>query len=218
VKLQFAEFVVDSDARQVMRGREPVHCSRKAFDALCLLLEKRPNAVSKEALHERLWPGTHVVDANLSVTMAEVRRVLGDDPQAPRFIRTLHRVGYAFFAETIDLAPPPPVAPRGWLLWNVRVLPLHDGDNLIGRGPGSAVWLDVSGVSRRHARIRMNGGDAVLEDLGSKNGTLVNGHAIAGPTPLHDGDAIQLGPATVQFRTASGASATATVKLGKRRR
>ena len=102
MKLQFADFVIDSDSRLLTRGGEPVHLSRKAFDALLLLLDRRPNAVGKEELHDRLWPGTFVVDANLSVTMAEVRRALGDDPQESQFIRTVHRVGYAFAAEAHD--------------------------------------------------------------------------------------------------------------------
>src|SRR5687768_16829850 len=99
MRAQFGEFIVDSDSRLLLRQGEPVHLSRKAFDALCVLLERRPNAVTKEELHARLWPGTFVVDANLSVTIAEIRRVLGDDPQASRFVRTVHRIGYAFCGE-----------------------------------------------------------------------------------------------------------------------
>lgn len=221
MKLQFADFVIDSDSRLLTRAQQPVHLSRKAFDALLLLLERRPGAVGKEELHERLWPGTFVVDANLSVTMAEVRRALGDDPQEPHFIRTVHRVGYAFFAEAHDVSGPRPAAtpPRAWLVWNDRVLRLEEGENLVGREPTCAVWVDAAGVSRRHARLCLDADRATIEDLGSKNGTWLNDERISDQTPLRDGDRLQLGPESLEFRTSATSSATKTVRLsrGKRR-
>jgi DNA-binding winged helix-turn-helix (wHTH) protein len=221
VKLQFADFVIDSDSRLLTRAQQTVHLSRKAFDALLLLLERRPNAVGKEELHERLWPGTFVVDANLSVTMAEVRRALGDEPQEPRFVRTVHRVGYAFFAEAHDVSGTRPAAspPRAWLVWNERVLRLGEGENLVGREPACAVWLDAAGVSRRHARVCLDADRATLEDLGSKNGTWLNDERISNPTTLRDGDRLQLGPESLEFRTSAASSATKTVRLarGKKR-
>jgi DNA-binding winged helix-turn-helix (wHTH) protein len=221
VKLQFADFVIDSDSRLLTRAQQPVHLSRKAFDALLLLLERRPNAVSKEELHERLWPGTFVVDANLSVTMAEVRRALGDDPQEPRFIRTVHRVGYAFFSEAHDVAGSRPAVtqPRAWLVWNERVLRLDEGENVVGREPSCPVWLDESGVSRRHARLSLEGAGATVEDLGSKNGTWLNDSRLDGPAALRDGDRLQFGPVSLEFRTSTASSATKTVRLarGKKR-
>jgi DNA-binding winged helix-turn-helix (wHTH) protein len=220
VKLQFADFLIDSDSRLLTREQRAVHLSRKAFDALLLLLERRPNAVSKEELHERLWPGTFVVDANLSVTMAEVRRGLGDDPQEPRFIRTVHRVGYAFFADAREPAASPPASspPRAWLLWNERVLRLDEGENLVGREPSCPVWLDASGVSRRHARVRVEGDTATVEDLGSKNGTWLNDERITESMALRDGDRLQLGPVSLEFRTSAASSATKTVRLARGRK
>jgi len=219
VKLQFADIVIDSDSRLLTRAQQPVHLSRKGFDALLLLLDRRPNAVGKDELHDCLWPGTFVVDANLSVTMAEVRRALGDDPQEPRFIRTVHRVGYAFFAEAHDVAGARAAAPppRAWLVWQERVLRLDEGENLVGREPTCAVWLDEAGVSRRHAHLSLKGTDATLEDLGSKNGTWLNDRRLDGPAVLRDGDRLQLGPVTLEFRTSSDSSATKTVRLKRRK-
>jgi len=184
---------------------------------LLLLLDRRPNAVGKEELHERLWPGTFVVDANLSVTMAEVRRALGDDPQEPRFIRTVHRVGYAFFTDAYDVAGGRPASstPRAWLVWNDGVLRLEEGENLVGREPSCRVWLDVAGVSRRHAQIRVQGARATIEDLGSKNGTWLNDERISEPVVLRDGDRLQLGPESLDFRTSAAAAATKTVRLAR---
>jgi DNA-binding winged helix-turn-helix (wHTH) protein len=228
VRLQFGEFLLDSDARQLLRDDEPLHLSRKAFDALCLLAERRPNTLSKDEIHARVWPGTHVVDASLSVTIAEIRRALGDDPQAPRFIRTVHRVGYAFCAKVDDSAfaqtaaghggHPGTQTPRGWLTWEARVLPLADGENLIGRDPSCGIWLDESGVSRRHARLVLDGDRASLEDLESKNGTWVNGDPVTGNRVLAGGDRVQIGPVILEFRTSARAADTETVRLNLGRR
>ena len=58
-----------------------------------------------------------------------------------------------------------------WIVWSGREIALHDGENIIGRDPGAAVRLDLPSVSRRHARIVVSSKGAVVEDLGSKNGT-----------------------------------------------
>src|SRR6185436_21067967 len=97
-----------------------------------------------------------VVDANLTVLVAELRRALADDAREPRFIRTAHALGYSFCGDAADLdAPargPGAGGARCWLMWNERAIVLNEGDSLIGRDPGCAVWLDAPGVSRRHAR------------------------------------------------------------------
>jgi len=218
VRLQFGEFLLDSEARQLLRQGAPVHLSRKAFDALWLLAERRPNALSKDELHAALWPETHVVDASLSVAIAEIRRALGDDPQTPRFIRTVHRIGYAFCAQAAELAGEGETgsrASRPWLVWDVRVLPLRDGENLIGRDPGCHVWLDESGVSRRHARLVLEGDRAWIEDLGSKNGTWVGEDLLQGRRPLSGGEWVQIGPLRLEFRTPSRGADTETVRLDR---
>ena len=51
-------------------------------------------------------------------------------------------------------------AVRYWLVWETRQVPLTEGDNILGRAPDAAVWIDALGVSRRHARIIVEGRDA----------------------------------------------------------
>src|ERR687897_2113204 len=203
MRVQFGDITLDSDSRQLVRGNTPVHISPKAFDVLCHLVERRPDVVSKNQLFELVWPGTFVVEANLTVLVTELRRALGDDPHTPRFIRTLHKHGYAFCGQVTEIAPRPPArdALRVWLLWNDRVLPLAEGENVIGRDPSCGVWLDQPGVSRRHARVVVNNGGAEIEDLGSKNGTFVSETAITGPRQLRDADVIQLGSVDLKYRT-----------------
>jgi pSer/pThr/pTyr-binding forkhead associated (FHA) protein len=70
---------------------------------------------------------------------------------------------------------------------------LSDGQFVIGRGADCQLALDDGLVSRRHARVVVDGDDVVIEDLGSRNGVKVNGGRIERPTPLGDGDRIQIG-------------------------
>ena len=219
MRIQFADFTLDSDSRQLTRTGDAIHLSPKAFDVLCILASRRPNAVSKTELYEQVWPGTFVVDANLAVLIGDIRRALDDDPRQPRFIRTVHRFGYAFCSDVTELTGVPPrgrgePAVKTWLVWEDRVLVLAEGENLIGREPGSGVWIDVPGVSRRHARIIVDGTAATIEDLGSKNGTFVEGASVSGVQPLADGTEIAIGPVEVTFRAWSNKTASETVKIG----
>ena len=93
-------------AKRAGSSGEGVECalSSKAFDVLRLLVEGRPNVIDKASLHARIWPRTFVVDANLTVLIAELRRALADRAREPRFIRTVHAHGYVFCGEALDLA------------------------------------------------------------------------------------------------------------------
>jgi non-specific serine/threonine protein kinase len=92
----FGDFVLDLDARELVRAGTPVSLSPKAFQLLGLLVQRHPRALSKTELQDLLWPGTFVVEKNLTNLVSEIREALGDDAATPRFIRTVHRFGYAF--------------------------------------------------------------------------------------------------------------------------
>lgn len=93
---RFGEFVLDSETRQLRRACHPRHLSPKAFHLLEVLVSSRPRVWSKRELQDLLWPDTAVVEANLPNLVAELRVALEDDPQRPRFVRTVHRYGYGF--------------------------------------------------------------------------------------------------------------------------
>ena len=79
------------------------------------------------------------------------------------------------------------------------------GDNVLGRDESVEVVLDVPGISRRHARIRVTEREATLEDLDSKNGTFVGEQRVAGPRLLREGDPVRLGKRTrLVYETGSG--------------
>ena len=197
---RFGAFVFDADRRQLSRDGADVHLTPKAFDLLGLLLGAAPRVVPKAELHERLWPNSFVSDATLIGLVKEVRRALDDRDRDAPIIRTVPRVGYAFSVATTS-APPPPSGISSWILVAGKRLPLREGENTVGRDPLSTVWIDVASVSRHHARIVCTGLSAVLEDLGSKNGTSVGAEALRSARELHDGDKIAFGRVDAIFRT-----------------
>lgn len=213
MRVRFGECVLDSDTRQLSVRGEAVHLSPKAFQFLELLLVNRPKALSKSELHERLWPGTFVSDGTLASLLVEVRSAIGDTARDSRFVRTIHRFGYAFSGEAEELRERAPAAggrnPVYRLIWGYREIALNPGENLLGRDEDSILWIDDAVVSRRHARIVVSEAGAVLEDLGSRNGTYLRGKRITAPTSLSDGDELTIGPAPLVFRVFKQTASTA---------
>jgi FHA domain-containing protein len=80
-----------------------------------------------------------------------------------------------------------------------RVYPLSIGSTVIGRGDQANLRLPDVGISRRHARLDFDGAQVVLTDLGSTNGTMVNGQRVSA-VGLNPGDMIQIGTTTLSFR------------------
>ena len=209
--LRFDEFTLDLDARQLTRRTRGVHLSPKAFDLLALLVAKRPGMVAKADLIDELWPGTFVVEANLSNLVGEIRAALNDRGRKPKFVRTIHRRGYAFCGDVQDERP---AAERQsgrvgcWLEWGRLRFPLPPGEHVIGRDPEAGVHLDATTVSRRHARLVVSAGQTVLEDFGSKNGTFIGGEQVVAPRTLADGDAIRIGDLLVTYHARGAGSST----------
>jgi DNA-binding winged helix-turn-helix (wHTH) protein len=218
MRIAFGRFTFDSETRELLEDGRRVHVSPKAFDLLRVLLERRPNVVSKTELHDKVWPAAFVGDANLSVVIAEIRQVLGDDSKDGRFIRTVHRVGYAFSGSVVESARETAGATgyRCWLVWNDRRLPLSEAEYVLGRDPRCTLHIDASGVSRRHARLVVGAASTTIADLGSSNGTFVQGRAITAERTLADGDAIELGEAMLTFRAWADEAAAKTERIRRR--
>ncbi len=98
---------------------------------------------------------------------------------------------------------PPPAGHNGRNVGLVsgdgRTYPLQMGSTVIGRGDQANLRLPDVGISRRHARLDYDGSQVVLTDLGSTNGTMVNGQRVSA-VALNPGDMIQLGTTTLTFR------------------
>ena len=211
-RFQFGEFTLEVGTRQLLHQGRAIHLSSKAFDLLHLLLDRRPHVVEKKELLDRLWPDTFVSDVNLATLVAELRRALQDDPAEPRYIRTVHRHGYAFSGPATENPEGSTTFFEGpsthWVVWQNGQVRLGRGENILGRGRRVTIWLDSPSISRHHARIVVTGADAALEDLGSRNGTYVQGVKVASSTQLHDGDEIRLGAVVLTYRLNSGQETT----------
>jgi DNA-binding winged helix-turn-helix (wHTH) protein len=206
MKLQFGDSVLDTEARQVLRGGRDIHLSPKAFELLCLLVERRPTALSKADIHEHIWPATFVSDDSLAKLITEIRHGIGDGARDARLVRTVHGFGYAFTDAVEEIRGTEPVEAVGlrcWLRWEGRELLIQKHKTIIGRDPGVDVQLESPRISRQHAQVVIDGSRALLEDLGSKNGTVLRGQRITTPTPLAHGDEIRIGPFVLTFRASS---------------
>jgi pSer/pThr/pTyr-binding forkhead associated (FHA) protein len=80
-----------------------------------------------------------------------------------------------------------------WLKHRGTFFPVHQGDSLLGRSPECLIVLPSERVSREHAVVRRIHCGLEIEDLGSRNGTWVNGTRIRRATVLQEGDEVQLG-------------------------
>ena len=103
--LHFPPFRLDAVNACLWRGTKTIRLTPKAFAVLQYLVERPGELVTKEALLEAVWPATVVGDAVLKVCVREVRKALGDPAGAPRYIATVHRLGYRFIAGVADADP-----------------------------------------------------------------------------------------------------------------
>ena len=108
--------------------------------------------------------------------------------------------GHGFDPQPAPVAPTKPATPGRLVVVESDILPigaavvLDQPEVLLGRDPHAAAVLDGDGfVSGRHAMVRLRGGSPTVTDLGSTNGTYVNGDRIAAETALHEGDEVAVG-------------------------
>jgi hypothetical protein len=127
----------------------------------------------------------------------------GDGPGAPSPYDA-PPPSYPSYPQQGGYGGPPPGAPGSarnarLVSSDGRTYPLSIGSTVIGRGDQANLRLPDVGISRRHARIDFDGAQVVLTDLGSTNGTSVNGQRVSA-VALNPGDMIQLGTTTLTFR------------------
>ena len=97
--IQIGDLHLDPRSRTVAKGGAPIELSRKEFDVLALLMRGAGAAVTRERLLEDVWQTTwYGSTKTLDVHVSGLRRKLGDDPEAPRYLHTIRGVGFRFAA------------------------------------------------------------------------------------------------------------------------
>ena len=204
----FGPYVLDAAQRLVLRGSDVVPLPPKAVEALVILVRAAGRVVGREELSAALWPDVYVSGNTLYQKIWLLRKAL-ETSDAP-VIETHARNGYRFVAPLRRMGSAP--SPAGcWLFLGRTKFPLAKGDNVLGRDPECEVVVDLATISRRHAVIRVGEDDAVLEDLGSKNGTFRNEERVAKPMPLQHGDEVRLGEVRLTFRVSGRRETTKTI-------
>jgi DNA-binding winged helix-turn-helix (wHTH) protein len=182
-------------------GKEE-HPRARVFELLLYLVENRERPVSKQELVDRVWAGVAITDSVLYKTVLELRRVLGDDPDSPVYVKTLPKLGYQFVGPVeadapIAAAPPViPVEPRrrtlAWVVLTVATV-----------GAAAAVWAvlperphEVPNAEIAWWRFDEGTGVTARDSAGRSHGRLVA--APSGGTPPHwgagrSGHALSLG-------------------------
>ena len=103
LRYRFSEFILSPRRRMLVRNGREQPLIPRYFDLLLFLIEHRSEAVHRRDIFDRVWSDVVVSDSALSQAIRTIRRVLGDDSRAPRFIRTVSRHGYRFvFADVIE--------------------------------------------------------------------------------------------------------------------
>jgi len=201
---RLGEWTVEPELGRISRGDEVVQLRPRAMEVLVTLADLEGRLASKQHLIDTVWRTEFVSDNALTHVVTELRTELGDDVESPSYIETIPRRGYRVIAPvTVIEAGRPgsqPESPLFRLEEEDREYPLVEGENLIGRAPDAEVRIDSPEVSRRHARIVVEGATATLEDLGSKNGTYLRGRRLDEPARLADADAIWIGLDLARFR------------------
>jgi DNA-binding winged helix-turn-helix (wHTH) protein len=193
-------WLVEPDLNRLSRGEAVVQLELKLMEVLVHLAGRPGELVSKRELIDAVWQVEVISDGTLTRAVALLRKALGDNARNPRFIETIPKRGYRFIAPVGELEVDPPPALRFKLETPDGEIPLAEGESLIGRDPAATIRIDIGGVSRRHARIVVDGDRVTLEDLGSKNGTYLRGKRVERPTRLAHGDEIRIGHKVARFR------------------
>lgn len=97
-RFEFGEYVLDADEKVLLRGGKALPVTPKIFLLLQVLVESHGHIVEKDVLMDKVWAGSFVEESNITFSIRQLRKILGDDKQHPQFIETIPRRGYRFIA------------------------------------------------------------------------------------------------------------------------
>src|SRR5262252_1197805 len=104
MRVSFGPFAFDPQSRLLWRDGAEIALPPRVLGVLEVLLERAGEVVARQDLLDRVWKDAFVTDTSLAEAVSFLRQALGDDPQSPRYIQTVHRRGYRFLV-TPELDP-----------------------------------------------------------------------------------------------------------------
>jgi DNA-binding winged helix-turn-helix (wHTH) protein len=198
------EWLVEPTLDRISRDGHHVRLRPRAMEVLICLAQESGKLASKQNIIDAVWRTEFVSEHALTQVIAELRAALGDDARNPTYIENIPRRGYRLVAVVTPVAASVPPARDASLPFKLQGEdcdhPLIQGPNIIGRTDDADIPIDRTEVSRCHARIFVSGTTATIEDLGSKNGTYLNGERLEQPTLLNNGDEIWIGRSVARLR------------------
>ncbi len=194
----FGPFRLNSSERLLLRDTNPIQIGSRALDVLIALVEVAGNVVSQKELVARAWPNVVVGDGSLRVTIAELRKLLGDGQDGVRYIANVTGRGYCFVATVersapcIALAPPPPADPASKHKLPSRLMRMVGRDEVVESlsellmakrfisivGPGGMGKTTVA-VTLAHALLEAFPNATYFVDLGTLTNPALVANAVA---------------------------------------
>jgi DNA-binding winged helix-turn-helix (wHTH) protein/TolB-like protein len=104
---EFGPFRIDPEERQLLRGKEPIPVTPKAFETLLILIRSSEHVVLKDDLMKALWPDSFVEESNLTQNIFVLRKALGETAQDARYIATIPGRGYRFTEKVREVTDEP---------------------------------------------------------------------------------------------------------------
>ena len=211
---QLGDWLVEPTLDRISRDGQFVRLRPRAMDVLICLALASGKLASKQNIIDAVWRTEFVSEHALTQVVAELRSALGDDARNPAYIENIPRRGYRVVAAVTPVAASVTPVRDAALPFKLQSADgdhsLVQGPNVIGRTGDADICIDRTEVSRCHARIVVQGTTATLEDLGSKNGTYLNGERLERPALLGNGDEIWIGRSVARFRFLIEGEATMT--------
>src|SRR5262245_49163194 len=113
MRISFGPFAFDPQSRLLWREGTEIALPPRVLGVLEVLLERAGEVVARQDLLDRVWKDAFVTDTSLAEAVSYLRSALDDDPQAPRYIQTVHRRGYRFLPTPTPEVGVKPESDRG---------------------------------------------------------------------------------------------------------
>ena len=126
---EFGKFRCDPREHLLLCGGKPVSLSPKSFEILVALIQGNGRLLTKDELMQQVWPDSFVEEANLTVNISALRKVLGETPGGQRYIETVPKRGYRFVAPVREFEGDGKVSP------SIQTPGVKQGDPLVGVAP-----------------------------------------------------------------------------------